>query len=334
MRFSRLTLAAAISSIVLLTACDKRETPFIRPSTVTNNVLEEAQARGYNVFVAAIRAAGMDTAFDYLGQYTLLAPTDAAFTAAGITTGNVNTLPKDLLRSVLRNHILAGRNPSANLLLGPNAAYGNINRDFLYTSTYVASVAGPFAGTYFNGAQVTKTDMTCNNGIIHEINRVLLPAAGNLTATLAANPNLSFLLAAINRAGLAATLNSATANINLLAPTNAAFQAAGFATIDAINAADPAVLTLILGLHVIPASVATTAGTGGRLFSPDFRARTYATLLGAPLTCTVNGTAPSFAGAGNGANSAQVTTADLLFRTNVSTGAPSVMHIINRVLLP
>lgn len=336
MRLSRLTLAIALSSLVVLSACDKRETPFIRPSTVTNNVLEEAQSRGYNVFAAAFKSAGMDTAFDYLGQYTLLVPTDAAFSAAGINAGNVNALPKDVLRTVLRNHILPGRNPAANLLLGPNAAYGNINRDFLYTSTYVASVGGPFAGTYFNGARVTKTDMICNNGILHEIDRVLLPASGNLTATIGANPNLSFLLAAINRAGLASTLNAATANFNLLAPTNAAFQAAGFATIDAINSADPAVLTSVLGLHVIPASVASAnpGGTGGRLFSPDFRARTYNTLLGAPLTCTVSGTAPSFAGAGNGTNTAQVTSADILFRTNVGSGAPSVMHIINRVLLP
>jgi uncharacterized surface protein with fasciclin (FAS1) repeats len=192
--------------------------------------------------------------------------------------------------------------------------------------------------------------MACNNGLLHEVSRVLFPATGNLTATLSANPNLSFLLAAINRAGLAGALNGATTNINLLAPTNAAFQAAGFATIDAINNADPAVLTNILGLHVIPASVASAnpGGTGGRLFSPDFRARTYNTLLGAPLTCTLNGTSPRFAGAGNGTNVAQVSSSDILFRTSVQrpqgpplsapgtapVGAPSVMHIIDRVLLP
>ena len=336
MKISRLTIAAALSSVIALTACDKRETPFIRPSTITNNVVEEAEVRGYNLFAAAIKSAGMDTAFDYLGQYTLLAPTDAAFTAAGINAGNINALSKDVLRNVLRNHILAGRNISGNLLLGPNAAYGNINRDFLYTTTYVASVAGAFAGTYFNGARLTKADMISNNGILHEVDRVLFPATGNLTTTLAGNPNLSFLLAAINRAGLAGTLNGSTANLNVLAPNNAAFQAAGFATIDAINSADPAVLTPILGLHIIPASVANTnpGATGGRLFSPDFRARTYNTLLAAPLTTTITGTSPRFAGAGNGANSAQVTSANILFRTNVSNGSPSVMHIIDRVLLP
>jgi uncharacterized surface protein with fasciclin (FAS1) repeats len=350
MKISKLTLSLILIMVSIITACDKRETPFIRPSTVTNNIVEEAAAQGYNVFVAAVKATGMDTAFDYLGQYTVLVPTDAAFAAAGINAGNLNTLPKDMLRTVLRNHILAGRSPSANLLLGPNAVYGNINRDYLYTTTYVASVAGPFAGTYFNGARVTKVDMICNNGLLHEVNKVLFPASGNLTATLAANPNLSFLLAAINRAGLAASLNGAITNINLLAPTNAAFQAAGFATIDAINAADPAVLVPILGLHVIPASVASAnpGATGGRLFSPDFRARTYNTLLGAPLTVTLSGTSPRFAGAGNGANSAQVTSADIHFRTSVQrpqgppvsapgtapVGAPSVMHIIDRVLLP
>lgn len=329
MRFiqSILFVAAIVATAAALPACDRRENFVLYEPGITDNVVETAEKAGLNTFAAAFRRAGLDTAFDFLGNYTIFAPTDAAFSAAGITSANVSTMPPGALRAVLRNHILPGRTTQLSFLPGPNAPYGNLNRDFIYTSTYVT---GPFAGTYFNGVKVVKTDITANNGVIHSIDGVMMMASGNLSQTVLANPNLTFLEAAINRAGLAATLNGGTAAVTLLAPTNAAFQAAGFADIAAINAASPTALANILRLHVIPAAAASA--TGGRLFSPDFRSGTYATLNG---NITVNA-APgniSVRGAGNTAD-AKITTANMLFRTNISTGAPSVLHIIDRVLLP
>lgn len=321
-------------SMLFLSSCDKRDQNINFPPGIQENLSQIAVKQGLTIFANALKVAKMDTAFEYLGQYTILAPTDAAFTAVGITSSNLSSIPEETLRTLLRNHILPGRTTSFSFLPGPNAAYGNINRDFVYTSTYLSTTPGigAFAGTYFNGVKIVNVDFLANNGVIHTINGVLFPATGNLTATLALNPNLSYLLAAINAAGLATTLNNGTAAITLLAPDNAAFIAAGYPTIASINAASPTTLSAILRLHVIPAASVPVALGNGRLFTPDFRAGTYASLNG-NITTTITGTTAAFRGPSSTAD-ATITTPNLLFRTLISNGAPSVMHIINRVLLP
>jgi uncharacterized surface protein with fasciclin (FAS1) repeats len=320
--------------VTIFTACDKRDQFINFPPGVSDNVSTIATKNGLNVFASAIKIAKMDTAFQYLGQYTIFAPTDAAFNAIGITTATLSSIPETTLRTILRNHILAGRTTAFSFLPGPNAAYGNINRDFVYTSTYLSTTAGvgSFAGVYFNGVKIVNTDLLANNGVIHTINGILAPAAGNLTATIGLNPNLTYLAAAITTAGLTNTLNNGTAAVTLLAPDNAAFIAAGFPTIISITSANPTTLSAILRLHVIPASSVPFTVGNGRLFSPDFRAGNYISLNG-NIATTISGTTAAFRGLSN-TSDATITTPNILFRTFLSSGAPSVLHVVNRVLLP
>ena len=329
--------------ITFLMSCDKREQNINFPPGISDNVSTVATKQGLNIFAAAIKIAKFDTAFQYLGQYTIFAPTDAAFTAAGITTANLSSIPEATLRTILRNHILPGRTTAFNFLPGPNAVYNNINRDFIYTSTYLSTTAGvgPFAGTYFNGVKIVGTDFLANNGVIHSINGLLLPAAGNISVVVALNPDLSYLGAALVRSGLDVTLNNLNSAVTLLAPNNSAFITAGFPTIASINAATPATLATILRLHVIPAASVPFARGNGRLFTSDFRAGTYASLSGANVTTTTNGTITAFRGPSSTAD-ALIVTPNILFRTLIASvppstannGAPSVLHVIDRVLLP
>lgn len=331
-------IIALVATVILLPGCDKRPQNILFPPGIQKDLVEVASEQGLNVFAAALKASGIDKEFDFLGQYTLLAPNDAAFNAAGITVANVGTvLPMDVLRAVLRNHMISGRVPSVNLLPGPNATYTSIQRDILNTSTY----AGATGGSFFNGKKILKTDILANNGVIHVINGVLLPPAGNLQTVLAANPDLSFLNAAIARAGLTTTLNTTTTNLTLFAPTNAAFQAAGYADIAAINAASPATLSNILTYHVIPAANVTSTtitsvfNRSGRLFSPDFvNGTNYLTAQGTSVTVTLSGNTVNVKGTNN-ATPATVSVADIVYYGgNVSTIRPGVLHIIDRVLLP
>ncbi|MCY7292034.1 MAG: fasciclin domain-containing protein [Ferruginibacter sp.] len=338
-------------TMLLLSSCDKRDQNINFPPGIQENVSQIAVKQGLTIFAAALKLAKMDTAFSYLGQYTILAPTDAAFNAAGITNATLGSIPEATLRTILRNHILPGRTTSFSFLPGPNAALVNINRDFVYSSTYLSSTpgVGAFTGVYFNGIKIVNVDFLANNGVIHTINGVLLPPPGNLSVTLALNPNLSFLRAAISTAGLTLRLDTNRSPITLLAPDNAAFIAAGFPTIASINAASPTTLSAILTLHVIPAASIPIPLGNGRLFTPDFRAGNYASLNGNVIT-TVTGSTIAFRGTSSTAD-ATIITPNLLFRSlvpNPSTtpppppptppgtalGSPSVMHIINRVLLP
>lgn len=321
--------------VTFLMSCDKREQNINFPPGVSDNVSTVATKQGLNIFAAAIKIAKMDTAFQYLGQYTIFAPTDAAFTAAGITTANLSNIPEATLRTILRNHILPGRTTALSFIIGPNGAYVNINRDFIFTSTYLSTTpgVGAFGGVYFNGVKIVNTDYLANNGVIHTIDGLLLPPVGNITATVALNPNLTYLAAALATSGLDVTLNNLNGAVTLLAPNNAAFIAAGYPTIASITSASPATLSAILRLHVIPSASVPLARGNGRLFTPDFRAGMYVSLGGANVTTTINGTVAGFRGPSSTVD-ALIVNPNILFRTFLTSGAPSVLHVIDRVLLP
>ena len=300
------TLSILFAATLVIGACDKRGTSDIYPPGVGDNVLTIAQNQGLGVFVQAVTKAEMAADFDKLGQYTFLVPNDAAFAAAGIDAAALNALPPATLRSILRYHIISGRVISLDLLPGPNSVYTTIGRDSIFTSTYGSNV-------YFNGKKVASANILANNGIIHVIDGVLLPPAGNFMTTIASDPNLTFLAAAVTRANLATTLNAASPRLTIFAPTNAAFQAAGFADIAAINAADPAVLSNIIRYHAVPRRIYAVDVAAGNL--PTLQGGTIAVISGNAIKGTSN------------TSNATLTPRDLQYRNGI-------IHTINQVLLP
>lgn len=326
-----------ITTLLSFSSCDNREQFVTYTPALTESLFQTAEKEAnLTIFTAAAKRVGLDQDLKVLGAYTVLAPTDAAFTAAGITAANVGSLPIEVLRAVLRNHMLSGRVLSTDLAPGPNAVYVTLQREVLNCSFY--------NGNYFlNAKRVNKTNVRTLNGILHTIDGVLMPPLNTLTGTAAANSNLSLFVAAVNRAGLATALNSSTTLLTVFAPTNAAFVAAGFPDEAAINAADPAVLGNILRYHVIPSSVLTNASItspfnrSGRAFSVDLTSNVYGTALaGATVTVAVSGTGVTVRGASNTAAS-NVTSADILYFAGAPGAGgtrPGVLHIIDRVLLP
>jgi uncharacterized surface protein with fasciclin (FAS1) repeats len=99
-------------------------------------------------------------------QYTVFAPTDAAFIktlgvadeAAAIAA--VNALPVEALTNILLYHVTAGRRTSTSVLAAPK--YSMLNGDHLSRAKLAA-------------AGITTTDISASNGIIHVINSVLIP---------------------------------------------------------------------------------------------------------------------------------------------------------------
>ncbi|MBC7919972.1 MAG: fasciclin domain-containing protein, partial [Ferruginibacter sp.] len=169
--------------------------------------------------------------------------------------------------------------------------------------------------------RVTQADVAASNGVIHVIDRVLSPPTQSIVELAQDNPALSLLVAAALRAGnmVVNTLSSSsTGGLTVFAPTNAAFQAAGFANEAAINAASPATLANILTYHVVP----------GRVFSPIVpNATDVTTAQGGTVRTTVTGTAVTVLGKSNNNQASSVTSADIL-ATN------GVVHVVDRVLLP
>src|SRR5690606_12939699 len=103
---------------------------------------------------------------------------------------------------------------------------------------------------------ITATDIHASNGVVHVVDRVLLPADKDIVATASGVADFSILVEAVVAAGLVSTLQSA-GPFTVFAPTNAAFAA----LLTELNVskedllADTALLTEVLTYHVVPARV-------------------------------------------------------------------------------
>ncbi len=211
----------------------------------------------FTTLVAALREAELLNVLLEDGPYTVFAPTNAAFEAAGIT--DLSDYTQEELQNILLYHVTAGNITSAELEAG---AVTTASEEEFYLSMNNN-------GVYINGnTMVSMTDLEADNGVVHVLNGVLMPPANNLAQivinrTEAENPEFTLLLRAILRAELATTL-AGEGPYTVFAPTDAAFEAAGFDA-EAIDAASPEALTNILLYHVIPARVFSTDLTTGNV---------------------------------------------------------------------
>lgn len=278
--------------------------------------------KNFSTLIAAVKAADPSILTTLLGngpsnkKMTLFAPTNDAFTAAGITTlPNQATLNAVLKYHVLDDEVLAAELPSG------SAAITTLEGKF-YLSNNGSN------GVFINGTtQVTATNISGSNGVVHVINRTLLPPSKTIAQiatdlSTASSPQFTQLVAALARTSgtntdLLAAASDASANLTVFAPTDAAFQALYTAlNVNGVNDIPLETLTAVLQHHIV----------GARVFSTDLTNGTATTLNGTVTISATNGTVTD--GKGNVANLSS--TPALL---NV-LGTNGVVHTINKVLLP
>ncbi|MHB8568006.1 MAG: fasciclin domain-containing protein [Nitrososphaerales archaeon] len=151
---------------------------------ISRNILDAVKSNvDFKTLVQAIEAAGLADTFRAEGPYTVFAPTDEAF--RNLPTGTVERLMKDLpkLKSILSYHVinrkitsaevhtmtLDGRTPSLTTLQGSPV--------MLKTNLTAQSWVDSKQTVYVNDAKVVRQEIEASNGIIHAIDRVLLPTS-------------------------------------------------------------------------------------------------------------------------------------------------------------
>jgi transforming growth factor-beta-induced protein len=135
-------------------------------------IVDVAVANGsFTTLVAAVQAAGLVETLSGEGPFTVLAPTDEAFTAAlealGLTAEELlaNT---ELLTAVLTYHVLAGEIPASQVVTLDGESVATLNG-----AEITITVEGDTV--MINGATVAAVDVAASNGLIHVIDSVLLP---------------------------------------------------------------------------------------------------------------------------------------------------------------
>lgn len=127
----------------------------------------------FSTLVAAVQAAGLVDTLNGDGPFTVFAPTNAAFDA--LPAGTVDTLLQpenvDQLRSILTYHVLPGSYMSGDVL-GQVVNVATVNG----ATVRVDGTGGKYgAAVRVNDANVTSADIIASNGVIHVIDKVLIP---------------------------------------------------------------------------------------------------------------------------------------------------------------
>ncbi|RVA00015.1 fasciclin domain-containing protein [Mesorhizobium sp. M7A.F.Ca.CA.002.05.1.1] len=151
------------------------------PMYTTKNIVENAvNSKDHTTLVAAVKAAGLVDTLQGAGPFTVFAPTNAAF--AKLPKGTVDTLlkpeNKGKLTKVLTAHVVAGKISGAEMMKKAKAMGGKYEMKTVSGDTLTAEVKkGKLYIMDESGgeARVTIADVNQSNGVIHVVNKVLLP---------------------------------------------------------------------------------------------------------------------------------------------------------------
>ena len=249
-----LSVFLAFALIVPFTSCDddsSDEPP--PPQSIVEIATSDAQ---FSTLVAALDRVGLVSVLEGSGPFTVFAPTDAAFQAAGVT--DLNAFSDAELREILLYHVLGAEVFSADIADG---------------QTYVTTAAetGPggtqlsmlieksASGVSINGAiNVATADVDATNGVIHIIDNVILPL--DVVGHAAANSNFTSLVSTLGAAsGDLVNVLSGDGPFTVFAPLNSGFDAIANVTADL----DADQLAAVLTYHVVGGNVVSNTLSDG-----------------------------------------------------------------------
>ena len=314
--FKFLFIGLLTLNLFVLTSCGDDDTT--DPETEVMSIVDTAIATDdLSILVEALQAADLVTALQADGPFTVFAPTNQAFqdlldaTPAWTTLSDI---PTETLKNVLLFHVVSGDVKAADLTdtyvptlsPAPNAEAVSLKVD----------VTG---GVQFNGsANPITTDIAATNGVIHIIDKVMLPP--NVVNIALDNDNFSTLVAALTREDLTTDfvgILSGTGPFTVFAPTNAAFQALLDSNPDWNGLSDIPVATLeaVLTYHVV---------SGANVQSKELTDNQSVTTIGGTLTVDLSAGAKLETTSGQSAN---------IIIVDVQ-GTNGVVHAVDTVLLP
>ncbi len=298
-------------AVTLLVQCNKKDDVVLATETIDTKLAADPEL---SLFKQAITQAKLESFTKGPGPFTILAPTNAAFAAAGITEASLAATDSITLTAMIFNHFQNLKRTSFEFPVGPNApmasmaGFSNFSSKNLTTNT-----------TYVNAAKVLQTDINCSNGIIHKIDKFLVLPNIPARTIIKSNPNYSLMDSAISRAGLTTTFAPATGSATtIFLITNASMMSAGYTSLATIGALTPAQVTTlsnILRYHIVQS----------RNFSIAFKAGSTKTLQGSNVIVTT-GSPVTVKGTSN-STASTITNADII-------ASNAVLHEISGILLP
>ncbi|MBN1117168.1 MAG: fasciclin domain-containing protein, partial [Bacteroidales bacterium] len=164
-------------------------------TTFAANVVEiVVNSNDHDTLEAAVIAAELNDDLSATGPFTLFAPTDDAF--AALPAGTLEALlndPTGDLAEILKYHVVAGSALSTDLSDGQYLTT-------LHGDSLLVSIVG--SDVFINGAKVTSADNSADNGVVHVIDKVLMPYPATVVEIVVGSEAHDTLEAAVIAAGL------------------------------------------------------------------------------------------------------------------------------------
>jgi uncharacterized surface protein with fasciclin (FAS1) repeats len=187
MKFSFVTLAVVAllgTAGVQSASAQKAKTVMVggAPMYPTKNIVENAvNSKDHTTLVAAVKAAGLVETLSGPGPFTVFAPTNEAFNA--LPAGTVETLVKpenkETLTKILTYHVVSGKMTSSDLMKAIKAGGGKATLTTVQGEKLTAMMKGSkgieLKDEKGGTSTVTIADVMQSNGVIHVIDKVLMP---------------------------------------------------------------------------------------------------------------------------------------------------------------
>ncbi len=302
------TLLLALPFLFVACGDDDEDPMDNEPMSIVEIASGDAQ---FSTLVAALQQANLVSVLEGTGPFTVFAPTNTAFTNAGI---DLATISDEALTEVLLYHVLGGAKITS----------GDLSEGQTYAST--ASTYGPNGtqlsvliekganGVVLNGnTNVSTPDVDATNGVIHIVDRVLMPL--DIVGHASANSNFTSLVGALAAAdGNLVDLLQTDGPFTVFAPLNSAFTAIQ-STVDGLTTEQ---LSKVLTYHVV---------TLGNVRSTDLSDGQIVPTANASEEFTVNisGTTVTLTDVGGGVSTVRLTDVQA---TN------GVIHVLEDVIIP
>ncbi len=293
-----------LAGILLFAACNEDDD--MVDVQEPKNIVEVAQEAGqFSILIQAAQKAGLASFLSNEPNLTVFAPTDQAFTnlLSGLGLSSLDEIDNTTLANILKYHVIGSVAMSTDLSSG---YYPTLST---FSGNNISMFINVEGGVSINkGTMVTAADIEAGNGVIHVVDKVILPPT--VVNIALDNSNFSILVEAVVKAGLVEAL-SAEGPFTVFAPTNAAFEML-FTQLGVSGIAELTVdqLLPILTYHVVNGNVLSTDLSNGEVGTLNTSNK---------LTIDLTG--------GVKIDDSSVIAADI-------QGANGVVHVIDKVLIP
>ena len=238
--------------VSIFSSCSDNDDPVI----TTNTIVDVAVNNNLSSLVAAVTRAELATTLSGSGPFTVLAPTNEAFSKFLEEKGfnSLDEVPKELLTQILLNHVIDGSLKSTDLSTG----YANTKAISDASESPMSIYINTDGGVTFNGSsQVSIPNVSADNGTVHVVNSVI--DVPTIVTFATADSNFSILVEALTRESnydyvetLSTPNGTEPAPFTVFAPVNSAFVSLlNELDLTALSEVPTATLTSTLNTHVV-----------------------------------------------------------------------------------